>query len=54
MAVAIRLARTDRMAKPKICDLPDLSHLAHAGAKVVVRAKPGAALNRPAARTNRL
>ena len=34
------------MAKPKIHDLPDLSHLAHAGTKVVVRAKLGAALNR--------
>lgn len=46
MAVATRFGKTDRMAKPKIHDLPDLSHLAHAGTKVVVRAKLGAALNR--------
>ena len=34
------------MAKPKIRNLPDLSHIALAGADIVVRAKPGAAQSR--------
>lgn len=46
MAVAIRFGQTEPMAKPKIRDLPDLSHLARTGAEIVVRAKPGAAQNR--------